>query len=238
LSNIQFLDPQPASMRGYSFATERQLRGDGANLSGVLYNLCREKDSKTKVLKLIRSLPEQDIADISFINTPRGEVMVKLKETFGGQEREVDATVLSDGTLRVLAIAAGLLSAPEGGMVVIEEIDNGVHPSRTQNLLASIEETAEARSLNVLLTSHNPALLDALPPRAVKDVVFCYRDPLDGASSLVKLADIPRVPELLAQGTLGHLVTEGLIDSFVKSAPTEEERAARGEAWLTALASQ
>jgi hypothetical protein len=30
----------------------------------------------------------------------------------------------------VLAVAAALLSAPAGSLVVIEEIDNGVHPSR------------------------------------------------------------------------------------------------------------
>ena len=51
--------------------------------------------------------------------------MVKLTETFGGSATEYDATLLSDGTLRVLAIAAAVLSAPEGSIVVIEEIDNG-----------------------------------------------------------------------------------------------------------------
>ena len=42
LSNIVFLDPQPSTMRDYSFKTDRTLSGNGANLSGVLYNLCRE----------------------------------------------------------------------------------------------------------------------------------------------------------------------------------------------------
>lgn len=56
--------------------------------------------------------------------------MVSLTESFGGQLKRYDASLLSDGTLRVLSIAAALLSAPVGTMVVIEEIDNGVHPSR------------------------------------------------------------------------------------------------------------
>lgn len=235
LSSIQFLDPQPSAMRGYSFTSESELRGDGSNLSGVLYNLCQTPKYKAEVLDLIRSLPEQDIASVEFIHTPRGEVMLQLKETFGDDAREVDATVLSDGTLRVLAIAAGLLSAPQGGLVVIEEIDNGVHPSRAHSLLSSIESVARSRELKVLLTSHNPALLDALPAQAVNDVVFCYRDTTSGASRLTRLADLPRFPELIAQGTLGHLLTEGLIDRFVKAAPTEDERSARNAAWLAAL---
>ena len=130
LSNIVFLDPQPSTMRDYSLKTDRTLSGNGANLSGVLFNLCREKATKREVLQFIQALPEQDIGRIDFIETPRSEAMVRLTETFGGRRTKYDATLLSDGTLRVLAIAAAVLSAPEGSIVVIEEIDNGVHPSR------------------------------------------------------------------------------------------------------------
>jgi hypothetical protein len=38
---------------------------------------------KAQVLAFIRSLPEQDISDISYLRGPRGEVMVQLMETFG-----------------------------------------------------------------------------------------------------------------------------------------------------------
>ena len=103
--------------------------------------------------------------------------------------------------MRVLAIAAAILSAPPG-LVVIEEIDNGVHPSRAAQLLNQVSRIAKARNLRVLISSHNPALLDALPDDAVPDVVFCYRDPADGSSRLIRLADVPDYPELIAQGTV------------------------------------
>ena len=48
---------------------------------------------------------------------PRGEVMVKLVETFGSELAEYDASQLSDGTLRILAVAAAMLSAPEEGLL-------------------------------------------------------------------------------------------------------------------------
>ncbi|QXE26094.1 ATPase-like protein [Richelia sinica FACHB-800] len=88
--------------------------------------------------------------------------MVRLAETFGNTRRYCEAALLSDGTLRVLAIAAAMLSATEGSLVVIEEIDNGVHPNRAKHLLASIRDIAERRKLRVLLSTHNPALMDAL----------------------------------------------------------------------------
>ena len=238
LSNMVFLGPQPATMRDYSFKTERTLASDGANLSGVLFNLCREKSTEREVLQFIRALPEQDITSIDFLETPRNEAMIELTETFGGTETEFDATLLSDGTLRVLAIAAAVLSAPEGSLVVIEEIDNGVHPSRAEQILSQISRIAEERRLRVLISSHNPALLDALPDDVVPNVVFCYRGPKTDTSRLVRLADIPDYPELIAQGAVGHLVTRGILDRFVKFHPGPEERKRRARSWLKELEAQ
>ena len=238
LSDILFLDPQPFAMRYYSFKTDQRLSESGKNLSGVLFNLCEEELEKDAVLEFIRSLPEQDIQTIDFIETPRGEVMVKLTETFGRMNAEYDATLLSDGTLRVLSIAAAVLSAARNSLVVIEEIDNGVHPSRAEQLLSSISRIAKQRELRVLISSHNPALLDALPDDAVPDVVFCYRSPEDGSSQLTRLRDIPDYPELIAQGSVGHLMTQGLIERFVKTHPGPLERRRRALEWLSSLSKE
>jgi energy-coupling factor transporter ATP-binding protein EcfA2 len=235
LGDILFLDPQPASMRGYSFKSEHNLNGDGSNISGVLFNICNTNETKSELLYIIKCLPEQNISAINFIETPRGEVMVSLQETFGSKSNEFDATLLSDGTLRVLSIAAAILTAAEGSLVVIEEIDNGVHPSRAETLLKSISTIAKRRKLSVLISSHNPALLDALPNDAVPDVAFCYRDPNTGDSKLVRLEDVPDYPELIAQGSVGHLMTTGLIERFVKTHPGPEARRRKSQHWLESL---
>jgi predicted ATPase len=192
---------------------------------------------RQEILSFIQSLPEQDIQGLSFLRGPRNDVMVQLVESFGGQQREYEAALLSDGTLRVLAIAAAMLSAPEGSLVVIEEIDNGVHPSRARHLLERIQTVAERRKLRVLLSTHNPAMLDALPDKAVPDVVFCYRDPVQGDSRLVRLGSLPDAPELLLQDTLGHLMTTGALERFVKTHQGPEARKAKAQAWLAALQS-
>lgn len=244
LANILFLDPVPARMREYSFTNDKRLLGDGTNLSSVLHRLWGADTEagaepfatqRAAILAFIQSLPEQDIAGLRFLDGPRGEVMVQLEETFGGKPTAYDASLLSDGTLRVLAIAAAMLSAPEGSLVVIEEIDNGVHPSRARHLLDSIRSIAERRKLRVLLSTHNPAMLDALPDVAVPDVVFCYRDPASGASKLVRMHEIPDVPELLVQGPLGHLMTSGALERFVKTHKGSEARKQKAKAWLESL---
>ena len=265
LSNVLFLDPVPARMRDFSFLADKRLGGDGANLSSVLYQLwcegeldfdvdawleqqgrlaspsdfeltrLRQEQCRGELISFIQSLPEQDITGLDFLQGPRGDVMVQLIETFSGTPRRFEAALLSDGTLRVLAIAAAMLSAPEGSLVVIEEIDNGVHPSRARHLLERIQAVAERRNLRVLLSTHNPAMLDALPDKAVPDVVFCYRDTRSGDSRLVRLGSLPDAPELFIQDSLGHLMTSGALDRFVKTHPGPEARKQQARAWLAAL---
>lgn len=240
LSNMLFLDPVPARMREYAFPSDSSLQSDGRNLSAVLFNLwgkgkralsSTDEARRNAILGFIRSLPEQDIADLDFLEEPRGGVMVRLTETFGNREKVYDASLLSDGTLRVLSIAAAMLSAPEGSLVIIEEIDNGVHPSRAHHLLDNILEIAQERDLRVLLSTHNPALLDALPDPALPDVVFCYRDRNDGSSRLLRLQDAPDYPELIAQDSLGRLVTSGALERFVKQ-PEPQDRKQKALEWL------
>lgn len=236
LRNIVFLDARPAVMRGYSYDKDNQMKEDGSNLSSVLFRICRQSEQgRSKLLEFIRSLPEQNIVDIRFIETDRRDVMVRLVESFGGQNRDVDAPLLSDGTLRVLAVAAVLLSAPPGSLVVIEELDNGVHPSRAENLVRQIRATATERNLQILLTTHNPALLDALPNDCLEDVLCCYRDPDSGESCVTRLGDLDRYPELVAQASLGELVTQRILDRFVKDKTTPEERLQESLSWLDAL---
>jgi predicted ATPase len=241
LLNIVFLDPVPSRMRGYSFESDYTLLGDGSNLSSTLHYLLKSGNpnraaNKQALLDFIASLPEQAITDIDFIHTPRKEVMLQLTESFGGINRSCEAALLSDGTLRILAFGAILLSAKEGSTVIVEEVDNGVHPSRAHKLLATMHKLAKERQLTLLLSSHNPALLDALPDDAVPKVVFCYRNPETGYSELVAMEDIPYYPELIAQGSLGELLTRGLVDRFVKQQESSSDRKKKALDWLESIA--
>jgi predicted ATPase len=236
LRNIIFLDPRPEVMRGYSWAKDDRMSEDGKNLSSVLYKIWNSPGpDKKHLLEFVRSLPEQDIIDIRFIKTDRDDVMVRLVESFGGIESMIDAPVLSDGTLRVLAVGATLLSAPKGSLVIIEEIDNGVHPSRAESLVLQIRKISEDRNLRVLLTTHNPALIDGLPDDLLGDVLCCFRDPEEGDSRIVRLGDLDRYPELVAQGPLGQLMTKRVLDRFLKDKSTPEERKKASLDWLDTL---
>ena len=235
LGSIVFLDPNPAAMRGYSYAGDDALKEDGSNLSSVLEKLCRQEQTKQALLDFMCSLPEQNIDDISFIRTERGDVMVRLHESFGNKEQKTDAALLSDGTLRLLAVGAALLSAPEKALAVIQGIDSGIWPARAGILARQIQDIAARAGMQVLVCSNSSALLDAVPDAALGDVLCCCRNPEDGSSRIVRLADMKRFPELMAQGTLGQLMASGRLEKFLQDAASDEERRQAALLWLENL---
>ncbi len=228
LKKSYFYDFIPKQMRNDSLKNHT-LDMEGSNLAGVMYQICEDNiDNKSKLLKIIQSLPEQQINDIVFYPDRRGRVEFALVESYGTidnrQSNECPMDLLSDGTLKVLAIATALLSVDEGATLVIEEIDNSIHPSRANEMLSLMREIADERKLKLLLSTHNPALMDALPDEALADVVFCYRDPNEGDSRLTRLGDLDDYIGLMVQGSLGDLVTQGVVERFVKHPTTSEER--------------
>nr|WP_312176962.1 ATP-binding protein [Moraxella sp. CTOTU46934] len=233
--NAYFFDFVPSQMR-YESLSEKDLRSNGQNLAGVLHYLCEKdgyaSDNKTKLLNLIKSLPEQNIIDIKFYVDHRERVEFALIENFANTPKEFPMDLLSDGTLKVLAIATALLSVSTGSTLVIEEIDNSIHPSRAHDILSLMRQYAEERGLKLLLSTHNPALMNAVPDEALADVIFCYRDPQQGDSRLVRLGDLDDYVGLVVQGSLGDLVTRGIIESFVKHPKTKEEKKRQALDWL------
>lgn len=233
--NAYFFDFVPSQMR-YESLSEKDLRSNGQNLAGVLHYLCEKdrhaSDNKTKLLNLIKSLPEQNIIDIKFYVDHRERVEFALIENFGNTPKEFPMDLLSDGTLKVLAIATALLSVSTGSTLVIEEIDNSIHPSRAHDILSLMRQYAEERGLKLLLSTHNPALMNAVPDEALADVIFCYRDPQQGDSRLLRLGDLDDYVGLVVQGSLGDLVTRGIVERFVKHPKTKEEKKRQALDWL------
>ncbi|MCD8490296.1 MAG: AAA family ATPase [Desertifilum sp.] len=224
IKNILVLDPVPNKMREYSPLSE-EIQRDGANISGVLAALSAEEKLKVEsaLSSYIKHLPEGDIQRVWAEKVGRfgTDAMLYCEEVWKGDRTtegspnprtlEIDARGMSDGTLRFLAILTALLTRPEGSQLVIEEVDNGLHPSRAELLLKMLREIGEQRKIDLLVTTHNPALLDALGPEMVPFVVVAHRD-INGDSQLTLLEEIENLPKLMASGTLGKLTTKGAIE--------------------------
>ena len=98
-----------------------------------------------------------DVVDFEFpVNPIGGHIQLVICEK---GERKLSAHSVSDGTLRFLAMLAALLSEDAAGLYFFEEIDNGIHPSRLHLLLDLIERRTAEGKVQVVATTHSPALL-------------------------------------------------------------------------------
>ena len=229
-SSIFFLEPNPKGMRGYARQIERMpFSESGENLSAILEELCRDEKVKNDILEIVRSLPEQEILDINFSKTDENFMMVKLEESFSKEHHHTLAYSLSDGTLRVLAIATAMFRVPEGSLLVIEEVDNGIHPSRIQHLVDKMYEIAAERKIQILVTTHDPAMMNAIPPQEKGNILCCYRDKEDGSSKIVRLSDSPQYIDVLTN-KIGNLVSTSKFEDSIRKTPEERQR--EHEAWV------
>lgn len=217
LREIFVLDPIPSHMRTYSPLADK-LDSDGGNIAGVIAAMppSQKTDIERVLSQYASKLPERDIKSVyaEAVGKFGSDAMLYSEEEWGngGKPPTVDARGMSDGTLRFLAILTALLTRPKGSLLVIEEVDNGLHPSRAGMLLQMLKEVGHERGVDVLATTHNPALLDAMGPRMVPFITVAHRDPVEGHSVLTPLEDIKELPRLLAQGSIGRLSSRGLID--------------------------
>ncbi|WP_461204562.1 AAA family ATPase [Clostridium sp. DL1XJH146] len=223
LRNILFFNPEPANMEVYSRANDIEMKPNGSNLPSVLNHLCKEEEQKEKILDIMRSLPENEFLDILFDNTSIGDVMFKVEEKVGKNKYYIEAEKLSYGTLRALSIVAALLQGEERSMIIIEEVNNGIHPSRASKLIDVISNVSNERNIDTLITTHNASLLNAVNKDNLLGVVVCYRNPSSGSSKFVSLVDIEKYPQLMAKGKLGELLEKDEVHKAIVNKKTRKK---------------
>lgn len=227
LKGIFVLNPIPTEMRDYVRVTDSELKENCENISPVLYQLCEDKQKKDDLLKVICDLPENEVLGIEFIKTQLDDVIFALKEKYKNSSEVVDAKRLSDGTLRCIAIIAAILTIPENSVLVIEEIDNGIHPSRVQALIENLSKLGCKRNIDLILTTHNPVLMNKYDKEKLLGVSVVYRDKKSGTSLFVPLVDIDQFQDIFAQGGLGDAMINDSLIRLIKE-PTE----ANDYSWL------
>ncbi|WP_017721332.1 AAA family ATPase [Kamptonema formosum] len=224
IQEIFILDPAPSKMRFYSRLSESLLQ-DASNIAGVLAALPEEQKAavESTLSAYARDLPEGDICRVwaEPVGRLKKDAMLYCEEVWGAGQPPtvVDAREISDGILRFLAILTALLTRPQGSQLVIEDVGSRLHPSRADLLVKMLREIGKKRQVNVLVTTQNPALLDALGPDKIPFVVVAHRDAQTGESKLTLLEDIENLPKLMASSTLGKLAAQGAIEKSLYDIP-------------------
>lgn len=172
LKSIRFLEINPTAARLANDRFEKtSLSPSASNLSAVL-NRLRDQTRKEKRPDGVLS----DIAnDLSALIPSVCSVKVQSDDQrqysfnveFVG-ELSFSSRVISDGTLRLLALLTVLNDPDRGGTLCFEEPENGVHEGRIPTLInilrdaTQIDSDPEQPTFQVILNTHSPKVMAAL----------------------------------------------------------------------------
>ncbi len=170
LSGINFLEINAKSARSENDRFEKQtMRPDASNLSAVLARIKDETSSETRpdgVLNeisqgLARLIPSVRKV-ISITSADKKEYSFEVRMADGEQ---FSSRVISDGTLRLLALITFLYDPKRSGLLCFEEPENGVHEGRISALVETLREASEFNlddCLQIIVNTHSPAVMACL----------------------------------------------------------------------------
>jgi predicted ATPase len=219
---MRFLDLSPRAMREPSVPGQTVLGDRGENLSSVLKAICEDEKLKGQLTEWVQELTPMDAVNFKFPTDFQGRTLVTLVEKSG---EETSAYSASDGTLRFLAIIAALLGPEHADLYFIEELENGIHPTRIDLLLQLIEQSVAAEVIQVMATTHSPQLLSLLNQETLESASVVYRHEGRPDAQITRVKDIPYVDEVLQRKDLGRLFESGwLEDSLSAAQATSDEQ--------------
>jgi predicted ATPase len=222
LHSMRFLDLSPDAMRIPSLPGQPILGDRGERLSSALLAICRDAQKKRTLLEWIRALTPLDVVDLDFPEDFSGRVLVHLVERGG---RKISAHSASDGTLRFLAMVAALLD-DASKLYFIEEIENGIHPTRLHLLVQLIEQQCRSGRVQVVATTHSPQLLGFLSPESRQHALLVYRLKDADDSRVKPILELPQAKEVLETQDLGRLHAAGWLEDMVELMSDEPSEAA------------
>jgi predicted ATPase len=111
--------------------------------------------------------------------------------------------MLSEGTLRLLALTILAYLPDFQGVYLIEEPENGVHPTALETIYQSLSSVYDAQ---VLVASHSPVLLSMAKPKQI----LCFSKTPEG-TKIVRGSDHPALRDWQGEVSLGTMVASGIL---------------------------
>ena len=138
----------------------------GKNLAAALYRIKKQdpyaiKEISRKINSFLPNFTDVEVYD----DAPNKQYIIKLK---GEDGKEFSSRVLSEGTLRILALCVLEYDNDHTGLLCFEEPENGIHPFRItaiaqllKNLSVDFNEAFDFLR-QVIVNTHSPVLISTL----------------------------------------------------------------------------
>jgi predicted ATPase len=172
LRAIQFLEINPTAARSANDRFEKtSLKPDASNLAAVLNRLRDQTQTEMRPGGVLADIA----ADLSSLIPSVSGVAVQADNqrqySFSicfADDMSFSSRVISDGTLRLLALLTILNDPDRKGTLCFEEPENGVHKGRIPSLISllrdatAIDFTPDFPTFQIILNTHSPEVMNQL----------------------------------------------------------------------------
>jgi len=174
----------------------------GSNLPWMLDILKRDYEKKFKrwIAHLQTALP--DIIDIKVVE--RADDKHKYIKVDYGNGNKVPSWLVSDGTLRLLALTLLAYLPNFKGIYLIEEPENGIHPKAIETLYQSPSSVYDAQ---ILIATHSPVFLSLAQ---TKDIL-CFAKTTSGITDIVRGIEHPKLKDWKGELNISILFASGVL---------------------------
>ncbi|WAR43347.1 AAA family ATPase [Methylomonas rapida] len=205
IRSLELLSPQ--LMRKSARTHDVDIGSGGEKLAGYLHSI--KGEPRKKLVKLLQTFYPK-LEDFKVTNQRAGWKKLSVIEQFEGHRLETDATHLSDGLLRILAVLAQ--SDSDRSLILLDEIENGIN----QEIIEKLVDTLVASPQQILVTTHSPLILNFLDDDLARESVqFIYKSP-QGESRIRRFFDIPRIGEKLSYMGPGDAFVDTNLESLTQ----------------------
>ncbi len=175
---------------------------DGSNLPHVVHRL--ETEDPNRLSEWVDHVREA-LPDLESISTREREedrsryLLLRYRSGL-----EAPSWLISDGTLRLLALTLLAYAHDVSGAYLVEEPENGIHPKAVETVVQSLSSVYGAQ---VLLATHSPVIVSQVRP----EDVLCFARTAEGATDIVSGREHPRLREWKGAVDLGTLLASGVL---------------------------
>ncbi len=183
-------------------ARARGFLPDGSNLPWVIYELEEKHPDRLElwVSHLREALPNLDAVTTLEREEDRHRYLVlRFKNGF-----RAPSWLVSDGSLRLMALTLLAYAPMVSGVYLIEEPENGIHPRAVENAFQSLSSVYEAQ---VLCATHSPVLLGLAKP----EQILCFARNEEGATDVVRGDEHPALRAWKGAVELSTLFSGGVL---------------------------
>lgn len=177
-------------------------RPDGSRLPWAVESLAKTAPDRFSdwIAHLRTALP--DVETIRTVERPEDRHRYLVVRYANGLEAA--SWMVSDGTLRLLALTLIAYLTDLSGIYLIEEPENGIHPQAVETVFQSLSSVYDAQ---ILVTTHSPVILSV----AEQSQVLCFAKTPDGATDVIAGDEHPALSDWRGETNLGVLFAGGVL---------------------------